>query len=490
MNTRSLVNKMDLFQNYVYSNSPDIIAVTETWLSDKIFDNEILPKNYTIIRKDRKTRGGGLLLAIKFSKSYQVLHSPTNLELLSISIGSTIPTVYCLVYIPPDSSNEYYQEFLNYIDTLKDLTGHLVLLGDFNLVDVNWDSLCGQSPFSSDFCDAVFALNLTQMIDDPTHIAGNTLDLVLTNVPDNILNVRVHSEQPLPIPSDHYVITLDFCSSSNNDCDHRATPILNYSKGNYEDLCHFLHNFDFTPCFMSEDIEFIWSYLSNTIKDAIPHFVPLTVIKPSSQPVWFNSDIRHHINCLRTLRRKFNNNPTEYNKNKLDSSQNLLQAKISNARTIYESNLITTSDNFRIYKYIRGFTKSKSIPSTIYHNSTTLDSDIDKVNAFNNYFYSIFNKTPIDLPPSFDLHYPGSLCHIEITEADVYDALISLDTSKAMGPDGIPPIVLSRCASVLYKPLHYLFKLTLQFSYLPCEWKVHKIVPVFKSGDPTHITNY
>ena len=241
---------------------------------------------------------------------------------------------------------------------------------------------------------------------------------------------------------------------------------------------------------MSENIEFVWSYLSNTIKDAIPHFVPLTVIKPSSQPVWFNSDIRHHINCLRTLRRKFNNNPTEYNKNKLDSSQNLLQAKISNARTIYESNLITTSDNSRIYKYIRGFTKSKSIPSSMYHNSTTLDSDIDKVNAFNNYFYSIFNKTPIDLPPSFDLHYPGSLCHIEITEADVYDALISLDTSKAMGPDGIPPIVLSRCASVLYKPLHYLFKLTLQFSYLPCEWKVHKIVPVFKSGDPTHIINY
>ena len=59
-----------------------------------------------------------------------------------------------------------------------------------------------------------------------------------------------------------------------------------------------------------------------------------------------------------------------------------------------------------------------------------------------------------------------------------------------MGPDGIPPILLSKCASVLYKPLHYLFNLTLKFGYLPCEWKVHKIIPVFKSGDPTHINNY
>ena len=78
---------------------------------------------------------------------------------------------------------------------------------------------------------------------------------------------------------------------------------------------------------MSEDIEFVWSYLSNTIKDALPHFIPITTIKPNSQPVWFNSDIRHHINCLRSLRRKFNNNSTEYNKNKLETSQNLLQAR-------------------------------------------------------------------------------------------------------------------------------------------------------------------
>ena len=62
---------------------------------------------------------------------------------------------------------------------------------------------------------------------------------------------------------------------------------------------------------------------------------------------------------------------------------------------------------------------------------------------------------------------------LNITEADVYNTLVSLDTSKAMGPDGIPPIVLSKCALALYKPLHYLFNLPLQFSYLPCEWKGH-----------------
>jgi len=51
------------------------------------------------------------------------------------------------------------------------------------------------------------------------------------------------------------------------------------------------------------------------------------------------------------------------------------------------------------------------------------------------------------------------------------------------GPDEIPPIVLSTCASALRKPLHYLISLSLDFGYLPADWKVHKIIPVFKSGD-------
>ena len=78
VNIRSIVNKLNQFQNYVYSRSFDIIAVTETWLSDKIFNNEILPSNYSIIRRDRSSRGGGVLLAVKHDISYD--HPPLTLS--------------------------------------------------------------------------------------------------------------------------------------------------------------------------------------------------------------------------------------------------------------------------------------------------------------------------------------------------------------------------------------------------------------------------
>ena len=118
------------------------------------------------------------MFAIKHSKSYQVLSSPPDLELLIISIGSSTPTIYCLVYIPPNLSDEYTQKYFNYITSLNDLAGNLVLFGDFNFKDIYWDSLDGTAPLSVKFCDIIFDLNLTQLINQSMHIAGNTLDLV------------------------------------------------------------------------------------------------------------------------------------------------------------------------------------------------------------------------------------------------------------------------------------------------------------------------
>jgi len=54
--------------------------MTGTWLSNNIFSNEILPSYYTVLRKDRDSRGGGVLLAIKSSLTTMQLPSPNDLQ--------------------------------------------------------------------------------------------------------------------------------------------------------------------------------------------------------------------------------------------------------------------------------------------------------------------------------------------------------------------------------------------------------------------------
>ena len=47
-NARSLVNKLHNLSSFVYSLNYQIIAITETWLTSSIYDNEILPSQFTI----------------------------------------------------------------------------------------------------------------------------------------------------------------------------------------------------------------------------------------------------------------------------------------------------------------------------------------------------------------------------------------------------------------------------------------------------------
>ena len=151
------------------------------------------------------------------------------------------------------------------------MAGNLILLDDFNFKDINWDSLNGTAPLSVKFCDIIFELNLTQLINQPTHIAGNILDLVLTSSPDSIFNLHIHDNLPLPIPSDHYVIShLTYLAISPVPGKSKSQiHFLNFSKGDYKGPCQFLSTVDFLHCFQSEDIEFVWLHLNALIKDAI-----------------------------------------------------------------------------------------------------------------------------------------------------------------------------------------------------------------------------
>ena len=52
INARSLKNKLIEFQTAVYAENLDIIAVTETWLDESVYDKEILSSGYDIHRRD------------------------------------------------------------------------------------------------------------------------------------------------------------------------------------------------------------------------------------------------------------------------------------------------------------------------------------------------------------------------------------------------------------------------------------------------------
>jgi hypothetical protein len=72
----------------------------------------------------------------------------------------------------------------------------------------------------------------------------------------------------------------------------------------------------------------------------------------------------------------------------------------------------------------------------------------------------------------------------------VQEVLNKLDVKKAYGPDGIPPIVYNKCASILTPSITLMLNLSLNSGVIPMEWKMANVVPVHKKGDKANVANY
>jgi len=92
---------------------------------------------------------------------------------------------------------------------------------------------------------------------------------------------------------------------------------------------------------------------------------------------------------------------------------------------------------------------------------------------------SNINTIPYKLP---------SNCHFTLD--DVQLALNSLKNTNSNGPDRISARLLFNCQDAIVYPLFILFRLSLDESIFPAAWKTCSVTPVFKSGDPSLVSNY
>ena len=87
---------------------------------------------------------------------------------------------------------------------------------------------------------------ISQLVNEPTHCKGNTLDLILTNVPHRVQNIQVQSLGS-HLQSDHFLISASILSSPFRVCSmimpNKPTDCpLNYSKVDNQGLVNHATN--------------------------------------------------------------------------------------------------------------------------------------------------------------------------------------------------------------------------------------------------------
>ena len=199
----------------MYSSSYHVLCLTETWLSTTIYNKEILPSNFCIYRSDRPSRGGGAMICVSNSISSRLIASHSDIDLVIVQLLTSPCVILCCVYIPPNCSSSYFCSAISILETILTQHNHVIILGDFNLPDINWSSLTSPSPSSTILCDLIFKFNLIQMVNNATHSKGNILDLILTNIDYLISNMLITPSSNQLLSSDHFFISFDVCGLLN-----------------------------------------------------------------------------------------------------------------------------------------------------------------------------------------------------------------------------------------------------------------------------------
>ena len=240
-------------------------------------------------------------------------------------------------------------------------------------------------------------------------------------------------------------------------------------------------------------IDEMWNELKLLILQARELYVPKFKIPNKLHPKWFDSSVRHQLNCTRNLRKKYRTRPSNINLLKLLFAERELQSLILTAKEIYMTKITSefSRNPRRLYNHLHLLTSSKSRPEFFLVNDTPIYDDQQIVNAFNNFFHSTFTK-PSDfmLPSMYELPTPSQLSTLEVTKLDVYDALLAIDETKVYGCDEIHHKILKQCLLSLLDAIHTLFVRCLSLGTIPAEWKRHKITPIPKKGSLLEISNY
>ena len=495
-----IISNNSSLQDFVYSEQLDMICLTETWLSEKHFNVEILPRDYNVFRVDRKCKtGGGVLIATKessFIETKQVYFTEiNNLEIVCVecATNSTRLLAVCGTY----SSSKWLVSFKEFLDNISDAYEKIIITGDFNFPKISWsESLVIPTGEPERFFHNTLSDHyLRQLIGTPTR-ENSLLDLLITNIPEHINNIEVTDPGTFNLFSDHKFVLFDIHDTFTSSHKLKRS-VYDYSRANFEEKNSIFSSIEFE--FSTSDINDDWMVWRDTFLATADKCVPKRTIKGRYNPPWLTGEILSLLKKKETLRRRIKRTHSKSLQMKFKNIRSLSKKIIKESREkFFESLSVSMTSNPKLFwSFFKTSTKSSRIPQHV--SIPTNDAEIPRLfsstskqaaDMFNEYFNSVFLKESDDKPITITPFSDEIISDIVLDPNEVFQVLYNLDPNKASGPDNIPIRLLKECANSIAPSLTCLFNKSLEHGILPLEWKLSNIIPLHKKGDKSFVEHY
>jgi hypothetical protein len=343
-------------------------------------------------------KGRGMVVHIRNNVKYSNVNIDSTFEeflALDISTHDRANHVLLLVaYRSPNSSEDNNSALLTALSNLPHDRYTSLIVGDFNLPRINWDTWT--TPGSADskefkFIEALRNNFLTQLVRQPTRFRGNEkpslLDLIITNKEEVVRRITFQSGIG---KSDHCLTKVELSREAHQAAITRD--FRNFHKGNYNRLRGILDRDWARELNELDTVEDKWNHLLHKYNEAVERCIPLvkqrkyykTALDPKIRKKIKEKDRLHH-EVLRT----HSNNALQKYRRVSNQVRYLTRkaAKNKEKRIAKESK----ENPKKFWKHVNSRLNRKSaIPDLRKVDGSLTSCDTEKASELGRYFASVF----------------------------------------------------------------------------------------------------
>ena len=509
INCQSVRNKSTELQTALSYIKPDLVCGTESWLEgvkpgkppttgpNSVLSSEIFPEDYNVFRNDRNLKGGGVFILAHKSLTVEEqpdLNSNCEINWIKVKLENTADLYFGSFYMPHRNESDINELSLslNKLNSKGSGDPHIVLAGDFNCPDVNWDDhIVDQSAqdrsLQQKLADIASHASLSQVHAQPTRQSA-TLDLIFTSNPSLLKN-----STSVPGISDHSIVVSDF-DTRPQVTKSKDRKKFKFHKANWTEI-----NKDLLSSYCeiekqyneNKSADVLWSSFKDKLFDSMKKHIPQGTTKKRNRLPWINKSIKRLLRKKQKLfqKAKESKNWDEYRKHQKHCKREIRRAEWKYINNTIQDGL-QNNNSKPFWNFIKSRRKDNIGISPLREKGKLFSDPENKARILLNQFKSVF--TPRDMtntmkPPT--QAYPN--CPpITIDTAGVAKLLQKLQPHKAPGPDSIPNTILINCADAIAPIMTLVFQRSIDSGNLPKDWLTANISSAYKKGDRHSAENY
>ena len=286
----------------------------------------------------------------------------------------------------------------------------------------------------------------------PTHISGDVVTCHALGYPGT---------------SDHQAICTNIKIKMTRD-EPRSRTIWLWDKANWCGFRHDLETKNWENLLrgnINEQVKIFTDIILALQELYVPHRT--YTIKPNDQP-WFGPRCRKAADDKSKAWTRYKRRPSRRNKNLYNSACKEMKRTQKWAKNHWQRDIrrkmsgisVGSREWWNLVKSQQGFALDDSIPPLDGPDGTVATSSEEKAELLASYFASKMTVQDAQGPaPSVPLKTNKRLTSLVVTQKGVEQQILNVDVKKSLGPDGISPYTLKRCAHQLASPLVNLYKL-------------------------------